>query len=206
MRPYLASLIERLADKTPFQSSDESISFAAHREAGKLDDITMVDELAQAVPNESSKWRRVGCYVTIGAIGRNLKDPRCASVLLGLLPGEKEKYNIASLLQSVGEIPKPPEFDLAPVFALLGDDRWLVRHAAIRALENTSNPEAEVRLVKHLSATDDPHDQVICHSVLNHIGTPRSIPTIRANLKSRKRDVKLSAEAAIVAIKERHDD
>jgi hypothetical protein len=204
MRPYLLRLIESLADQGHAASSAESISWAAHREAEKLADITMVDELADAARSDPSKHRRAGCYFVIGKIGHNLQDARCASVLLGLLAAEKDKNNIASLLNRVGEIPKRAELDLAAVYALLRDGRWRVRHAAIRALDNSASPDVEDRLLKHLVETEDPVDQTYCHAVLNHIGTPRSIPAVEVNLKSRKIDVKMSAESALRAIRMRH--
>jgi hypothetical protein len=118
LRPYLLQLIERLADRSHAASSAESISWAAHREAEKLADITMVDELAGAARSDASKHRRAACYFVIGKIGRNLQDARCASVLLGLLAAEKDKHNIAALLERIGETPKRAELDLDTVYAL----------------------------------------------------------------------------------------
>lgn len=200
MRPYVFDLIERLADQTP----KDSISWVAHREAEKLTDLSIVDELAEAATAERSKDRRRACYYIIGNIGRNLKDERCARVLLNLLVIENYKHNIASLMELIGEIPKSPEFDLTIVYEFLRDERWVVRHAAIRALNNSTSEDAENHLIQHLASTDDPYDQVYCHAVLNKIGTPRSIPFLEANLKSRKRDVKMSAKAALQSIRVRH--
>lgn len=204
MRPYLEDLVARLADRTPVTSSDDSISWHACREAETLTDVTMVDELAEGARGERSKHRRAGCYFTIGKLGGNLKDARCATVLLELLPKETDKHNIASLLDRVGEIPKPHECDLSAVYALLSDERSRVRHSAIQALNNSASPDAEDRLLRHLAQTTDPYDQVYCHAVLNRIGTRRSLRSIEANLKSPKRDVKASAEAALKAILARH--
>ncbi len=205
MRPYLEDLVERLADRTEVRSSSESVSWAAHREAEQFTDISMVSELAEAARTLPTAKRR-GCYFTIGKIGLNLQDEHCAAVLLDLLPAESDKYNLDCLLQRVGEIPKGPTFDLSVVFPLLDDRRWLVRHAAIRALDYSANPDVEGQLIKHLLATMDAYDQTYCHAVLNHIGTRRALPAIEANLKSRKRDVKMSAEFAVHAIRERYPD
>jgi hypothetical protein len=205
VRSYLEDLVERLADRTKLRSSSESVSWAAHREAEQLADITMVGELAAAVRSLPTA-KRSGCYFTIGKIGRNLRDEQCAAVLLDLLPAESNKYNLDCLLQRVGEIPKGPTLDLSAVFPLLEDKRWLVRHAAIRALDHSASPDVEARLVEHLSATTDAYDQTYCHAVLNHVGTRRALPAIEANLKSRKRDAKVSAELAVRAIRDRYPD
>jgi hypothetical protein len=106
----------------------------------------------------------------------------------------------------VGEIPKGPTLDPSAVFPLLEDKRWLVRHAAIRALDHSASPDVEARLVEHLSATTDAYDQTYCHAVLNHVGTRRALPAIEANLKSRKRDAIVSAELAVRATRDRYPD
>jgi HEAT repeat protein len=203
MRAYLADLVDRLAKVEPMVSSDKSVSWAAHREAEQLRDISMVDELVGVAASDTAKGRRAACHFIIGKIGANVQNARCARVLLDLLSTERDKHNIAFILDRVGEISKPSTFDLSAVYALLDDPRWRVRHAAIQALRNSQNEEVETRLLRHLSSTDDPHDQTYCHSVLNRSGTARSIPTLEANLKSRKRDVKQSAEAALRAIRSR---
>lgn len=184
-------------------SSDNSVSWAAHREAEELRDVSMVDELLGLAATDRAKARRAACYFVIGKIGSNLQDARCVRALLDLLNTESDKHNIASILERVAEISKPPAFDLSRVYALLKDPRWRVRHAAIQALGNSQSEEVETHLLEHLASTDDPYDQTYCHAVLNHLGTARSVPLLEVNLKSRKRDVKLSAEAALRAIRSR---
>jgi HEAT repeat protein len=203
MRAYLADLIDRLAKDEPMMSSANSVSWAAHREAEQLRDLSMVDELVEAAASDKAKPRRAACYFVIGKIGGNVQDARCARVLLDLLNTERDKHNIASILERVAEISKPSTFDLSSVYALLEDPRWRVRHAAIQALRNSQGEEVETHLLRHLASSDDPYDQTYCHSVLNYLGTVRSIPLLEANLKSRKRDVKMSAEAALRAIRSR---
>jgi HEAT repeat protein len=203
MRAYLADLIDRLARFEPMVSSDKSVSWAAHREAEQLRDVSMVDELAGVAASDKAKARRAACHFVIGKIGRNVQDAQCARMLLDLLNAERDKHNIAFILDRVGEISKPSTFDLSGVYALLDDPRWRVRHAAIQALRNSQSEEVETRLLRRLSSTDDPHDKIYCHSVLNQLGTARSIPALQANLRSRKRDVKQSAEAALRAIRSR---
>ena len=205
MRAYLEDLIERLADQAPTTSSAQSVSFAAHREAEQLTDASIVDELAEAV-RRLKPAQRSGCYFIIGKVGRNSGEERCAAILLDLLPSETSKYNLASLLDGVAGVPKGPRFDLSPVYPLLDDKRWLVRHAAIRALDNSASPDAEVRLLSHLASTVDQYDMTYCHAVLSRIGTIRALPAIEPNLMSKKRDVRDSARWAVDAIRKREPD
>lgn len=203
MSPYLSDLIERLADRTQVSSSAESISWAAHREAESLTDVGMVDELVQAVKT-LSREKRAACYFIIGKIGLNGRDERCAAALLDSVSFETDKHNLEAILLAIGKIPKGPHFDLSLVYPLLEDKRSLVRHAAIHALDNSANPDSELRVIGHLAGTIDEYDQAYCHQVLGNIGTPRALPAIEANLKSRKRDVKGTAKWASEAIRERY--
>jgi hypothetical protein len=58
-------------------------------------------------------------------------------------------------------------------------------------------------LLEILATTSNPYDVIYCHATLNQIGTRKALPALTQNLKSRKRDVKVSAQAAIEAIKAR---
>lgn len=116
---------------------------------------------------------------------------------------ETNKYVLATLLDSLAHVSKPSDLALSPVFAFLGDDRWLVRHSAIRSLTRTNSPEVEERILHVLETTSDPYDLVYCQATLNEIGSAKAIPFIAKNLKSRKRDVKDSARFAIEAIQTR---
>jgi HEAT repeat protein len=125
------------------------------------------------------------------------------SVALSSLGSAKNKYELAALLGKLANMPKPANTDLSPIFRLLSDDRWLVRHSAIQALKHTDSPEVETRLLSLLQTTSDPFDLIYSHSVLNHVGTSKSVPALQNSLNSKKRDVKFSAQAAITAIESR---
>ena len=109
----------------------------------------------------------------------------------------------SQLLDALSRVAKPGSLELGSVYRLLRDDRWMVRHSAIQALRQTNTPEAEDKLIELLMMTTDPHDMVYCHATLNEIGSAKSLPYLEKNLHSRKRDVKLSAQLAIEAIKSR---
>jgi HEAT repeat protein len=107
------------------------------------------------------------------------------------------------LLHALGGVHQPRDLDLSPLFRLLEDDRWLVRHSAIQALRHTDSPAVEDHVLHRLGATSDPKDMTYCHATLNQIGSAQAIPQLEKNLKSRKADVKMSAKFAIEAIKAR---
>jgi HEAT repeat protein len=203
MRTYLIDLLGRLSTPEPGVSSGDSISWHAHREAEQLRDLALIADLDEFLSSNPPARSRTAAYFIVGAIGKNCGSDECASMLIKYAQKEKDKYALHGLLDRLAEIPKPKHIDLKPLFALLEDKRWLVRHAAIRSLMNVSSPEPEVRLLALLGSTTDPDDLVHCHATLNRIGTAKSLAALRSNLSSRKRDVKLSAAAAIDAIEAR---
>jgi len=203
MRTYLIDLLERLSMPEPGVSSADSISWHAHREAEQLRDLALVVDLDEFLSSNPPARKRTAACCIVGAIGKNCGSAECVSMLIKYASNEKDKYALGGLLDRLAEIPKPKHIDLEPLFALLEDKRWLVRHAAIRSLMNVSSPEPEVQLLALLGSTTDPHDLICCHATLNRIGTAKSLTSLRSNLKSRKRDVKLSAAVAIDAIEAR---
>lgn len=203
MRQYLTELVSRICTVEKLADSADSVSWHACREAEGLTDTTMVPELLEFLNSNPSKYQREAAYFIIGKLGKNLQNPNCASSLLSFIPTEKDKYALASLLDRLADIQKPIHLDLRPIYQLLTDKRWLVRHSAIQALKNTASPEAEDQILSVLAISADPNDLIYCHATLNRIGTEKSLPQLQEGLKSRKRDVKLSAQAAIDAIQKR---
>ena len=184
-------------------NSEDSISWKTHREAETLSDPSIVDELAEYLPKEEDKERRRAAYFILEKLGQKCRNFDCASILITHAPREQNKYVLSGLLDALSDVRKPRNLDLTPLFRLLQDDRWLVRHSAIRALRRTDSPDVEDRLIEVLNTTSDPYAIVYCQATLNEIGTAKSIPHLRKNLDSRKRDVKLSAQFAIEAIESR---
>ena len=203
MSPALNDLLERMVLKEVVASSAQSISWNAHREAEKLADTSLVDVLQGVLKTSRSKEVRRAAYFILGALGRNTADPRCAQILVNGAALESDKYVLSALLDNLAPIHKSAELPLEPIFQKLHDKRWLVRHSAIQALRRSHSDEAESHLLALLAHTTDPHDRVYCHATLNNIGTGRSIPALTESLSSRTRDVRMSAELAIAAIRER---
>ena len=203
MRPELLELIQRMTVHQDVVSSSDSISWQAHREAEMLADMPLVDELDAYLGQRPKKEQRSAAYFIIGKIGKNCLSGECASRLIEYSSKEPDKYALASLLERLADIPKPESVDVRPLFPLLKDKRWLVRHSAIQSLKRCTSAEAEARLLEILATTSDPYDVIYCHATLNQIGTHKALPALTQNLKSRKRDVKVSAQAAIEAIKAR---
>ncbi|QBP76624.1 HEAT repeat domain-containing protein [Herbaspirillum huttiense] len=203
MQAILTDLIERMTVREPLVSSDESISWHAYREAEKLIDETLIEELRDFLKQKLTKEQRRAAYFIIGKIGKNCASAECALLLLNSVSAETDKYSLSSLLDLISDLPKPLHLDLSPLYFLLSDKRWLVRHSAIKSLMYCHHPEAEDKLISVLENTDSSYEIVYCQATLNNIGTSKALPALSKNLKSRKPDVKISAELAVEAILQR---
>lgn len=200
MRPYLHELIERICTVEKLANSADTVSWRALREAEGLTDLSMVPEIMEFLNTNPEKDQRQAAYFIVGKLGKNAQNPDCALVLISRIAKEKDRYALASLLDRVADIPKPSTIDLKPIYQLLNDRRWLVRHSAIQALNNSNTAETEDRLLAVMAESTDPNDIIYCHATLNRVGSTKSIPALQESAKSRKRDVKLSAQSAIEAI------
>lgn len=177
MRQELLDLLRRMTVKQRVSSAD-SISWHAHREAELLADLSLVDELDAFLGQTPHKEQRAAAYDIIGKIGKNCRGEACASRLIEYASKEPDKYALSGLLDRLADIPKTESVDIRPLFALVDDTRWQVRHSAIRSLNGGNRAEAEDKLLEILATTSDPYDVLYCQSTLNQIGTRKSLPAL----------------------------
>jgi HEAT repeat protein len=197
MRERLSQLIDRMAIVEATVNSAVSVSWHAYREAEQLTDCTMISELAEYLLHEKDKQRRTAAYFILRKLGVYCDDADCARLLVERLGIETDKHVLAAVLEALREVPKAPRLDLAPVFSLLGEPRWLVRHAAIRALKDACSGGAEDAVLELLQRTSDKFDITYCLETLVSIGSPKAIPVIQPFLQSRVRNIKAVAFNAI---------
>jgi len=199
----LADIISRMCLIEPAKNSADSTSWHAHREAEKLSDPKMIDELLEYLSKKRSKGERKAAYFLLGKVGKNIKSTKASHALLQHVLLEKDKYALATALDLIADLPLSEDEDITPITNLLSDSRWLVRHSAIQALRSASSQEAESSLITLLENTKDDSDKIYCHATLSFVGTERSLPAIKANITSQKRDVKASAVNALENIQQR---
>lgn len=199
----LVELISRLCLAEPEVNSVDSVSWHAHRETERLSDPDLIEAAKAYLAKKRSKEERRAAYYILGKVGRNLASSKSAHYLLELVPFEKDKYALSCALDMIADLPVEESEDISRLTNLLLDNRWLVRHSAIRALRSSTTPSAETNLIALLESTTDDHDKVYCHSTLAAIGTEKSLSAIQPNVASRKRDVKASAVGAIEKIQQR---
>ena len=95
MRLSLVELIERMTLSELNVSSDDSISWHAHREAEKLNDLSMVEKLDATLAQKPKKHQRAAAYFIIGKIGKNCRSAECASRLIAYASAEQDKYALS---------------------------------------------------------------------------------------------------------------
>jgi HEAT repeat protein len=110
------------------------------------------------------------------------------------------------MLIGITTIPKDSGVDMKAVIDLTEDKRWQVGLTAIEALNKAGDPAVEGKLIEICSSERNRYDITAAMRNLNLIGTPRAIPTLETLLKSRSRNIRGVAEAAIDAIRNRESD
>lgn len=208
MENYVTDLLDRMnyTDdrnmEAGYQSSD-TISWKAHREAESLKDAAFIPLLISFLDKEKDKKKRDKAYFALGHLAKNTNDITALNFLIKQVEKEKDKYIISSLLDRIAALNKPAGTDLHPLLQALKSDKWLIRHSAIQALNNSSDAVAESTLIELIDTSGDSHDITYSNSVLNKIGTLKAIPSLEKHANSRKRDVKASAKYAIEEILKR---
>ena len=204
MNDRLRDLIDGMLHPNPTgTAAEDSLAARAYSAVESAADPALLHAAREAVVLEQDKLRRRSLYFIIRKLGLNLKDLDAGPFLVRQLDRESDKYVLLFLLDAIRHLPKPKDTDLSPILRRLDDKRWQVRHPAIEALRLTESSLAEQALIKILQTSSDPGDLVSANATLNRIGTARAIPAIEPYLKSRKRDVKMSAQFAIEEIRKR---
>lgn len=215
VRPAIVDLIDRMVNgehlievQLPsgqtIKTSEGSTSWNATREAERLDDPAIAEELC-AVLNDKTKAgpHNAACFI-IAKIGLNARSPRCAEILIDRLRTATRRRDLCDALGFLGDIPKPAGMDISPIVTLLTHkDAGVVRDAII-ALSNMDHPEVEDALIALAHTTEDDFIRTPIHALLARIGTPKSYPILEAATKSRIRDTRHSAEYALDEIRARY--
>jgi|GEM_PF-1019545 hypothetical protein len=187
-------------------NSSESLGWKAYVEAGKLADKGYVPVIKELILLEKKAGRKQSLYTILGILGRNLQSSAIASYLIERLPMETNKYVLQYMLIGITTIPKDSGVDMKAVIDLTEDKRWQVGLTAIEALNKAGDPAVEGKLIEICSSERNRYDITAAMRNLNLIGTPRAIPTLETLLKSRSRNIRGVAEAAIDAIRNRESD
>lgn len=199
--------------------STETTSWKALREAETLTDPALFPLLREIIEENEGKSKekrevRSAAYFIYGRLMEQAFSPEDCDFFLRRLEAETDKYLLHSMLDRVKDwqgrqgILLPPELDTSPVARLAEDGRWLVRHAAIHALGTCPGEGSREALRSWLTKEDEKackYELWYAAIAMQSVGEPEDIPLLERFLKSRRRDLKITAKNAIQYIKEREE-
>lgn len=209
MEEYIMSLITRMTVKEEFRTSQESVSWHAHREAETLTDPDLYPILKNIILSRQSKKDtdiRDAAYFIMGKLFLKVPSDEYCIFYIQQLENETNKYLVSSMLDWLCDIEIPLDADISPIIACTKSDKWLIRYSAIKALGSSNTKESKETLAYFLNQTDDKKykDEITyANAALGRIGTLEDIPLLEQHVKSRKWDVKDSAIYAIERIQQR---
>lgn len=109
--------------------------------------------------------RRLGLKLPASLLESSDPEVRAAAISAGLADTALESRLTASLPEALAAVPRcPPEV----LIGLLGDSRWQVRSAAVRAL--AAVPERPLEQVRALASSDSLAERVAAVALLQHWG------------------------------------
>lgn len=206
---YLQDLIARMGTAEQVSDSRDSVSWKAHREAETLDDpalLPLLEEIIAAHPKAKERQIRCDAHFIYGKILKNRFTREGCAYLIGRLEAETNKYALYPILDLLRDLPIPADMDIASILRCARHEQWLVRHSAIRALGACPSEESREALRWYLRQEDEKayrQEIIYAQAALGRMGTPEDIPLLEGRLRSRSRDVRLSAEIAIERIRAR---
>jgi HEAT repeat protein len=193
----LGELLRLMADDTP-ELDGQTLSWHAFRVAEMIDDPRFLPHLRQLLENRRDEDTKCHLYTVIGHIGRNADNHAAAEILLNRIGFEHTKFTLMWLLDAIAD--QEGILECRPILRVLGDKRWMVRHAAIGALGACRDPRAEAALIRVLEQSKDPSDLIYANAALGRIGTRRAVAALARHIHHRKDDVKASAIYALARI------
>ena len=215
----LLDLIARINTKDEqFTISSETTSWKALREAETLTDPALFPLLQEIIEEHGGKRKdqreiRSAAYFVFGRLMQASFDQDACAFFLRRLEAETDKYILDSMLDRIydwwkyAEISIPACLDVSPIITLTKDKRHSVRHNAISALGACPGKASRDALAYFLTQEDEKaykYEIYYANIAMQGIGEPEDIPLLERSLKSRRPDLKITAQYAIQYIKERN--
>ncbi len=197
--------------------SRETVRWKALREAETLTGPELFPLLQEIVLENRGKAKakrdvRMAAGFIYGRLMEQAFDSESCAFFLHWLGTETDRQLLCSMLNRICDWQRragrtiPTGIDVTPILALARDDRLHVRHGAIHALRACSGRESRAVLAFYLSQEDEKsfeYEMYYANIAMQSIGEPEDIPLLKRFLKSRRPDLKMTAQYAIEKISER---
>ena len=203
MEKHLVNLIERMCTKDNLASgynSDNSASWNAYRDAEKLTDEKYIPQLMEYISVEKKKEFRRAAYFILGKLLAKTVDSTAIQFYVNRILLETDKYILSAMLGGLQDVKKDSSIDISPIIQCISSDKWLVRQAAIKALEKTNHEIARETIQAIVQLEDhkkNKYDISYAISVLATIGTIEDVALLKPLITSRIRDIKEGAKFAV---------
>ncbi len=188
----------RLLDEDTLQPDGQSTSWHAYRVAERLNDTSLFPLLQSRLGATLDAKEKRHLYAIVAKLGARTGNRSAIEILIGRIPVEQDRLTLVWLLNGLSDQEEIP--DSEPLIELVSNRRWVIRHAAIRALGKCRTPRAEDVLINVLETSQDPYDLAYANASLAQLATARAIPALRRHIHSKKDDVKASALNALSQI------
>ncbi len=210
LEEYLYKLVEKMTVKEKVSSSDESVSFKAHREAEKIDDKNALEILKTMIISHSlkkDKEFRNACYFIYGKLLIKFPVYDYLSFYIEQIKKEDDKYMLTAMLDSLYQIEIPEGISPNAVITLADNEKWQIRYSAILALGSFHNEKCREKLREFISKDDEKkfkEEIIYANAAMGKCGEKNDIPYLKRHENSRVRDIRISATVAIEKIIERN--
>lgn len=214
----LLDLITRInTQEVGIADSRETVRWKALREAETLTDPELFPLLQEIVRENKgkakAKWDvRMAAGFIYGRLMEQAFDPESCAFFLHWLGTETDRQLLCSMLDRISDWQRragrtiPAGVDITPILTLAKDGRSHVRHSAIHALRTCPGRESREVLKIYLTQEDEKvyqYEMYYANIAMQSIGEPEDIPLLERFLKSRRPDLKITAQYAIQYIRER---
>ena len=201
-----------------FSVSTKTTSWKAYREAETLTDPELFPLLQEIIEEHDSKKKddreiRRAAYFIFGRLMQvSFKEDACA-FFLHRLNTETNKDILEAMLDRVHDWWQlsgktiPAGLDISGILTLAKDSRASVRQRAIYALVACPGEESRDILRYYLLQDNEKaykYEIYYANIAMQDIGEPEDVPLLERFLKSRRPDIKLTAQYAIQYIQERN--
>ena len=210
LEEYLYELVEKMTVKEDVKSSDESVSFKAHREAEKIDDVKALEILKKMIISHSlkkDKKFRNACYFIYGKLLIKFPVYDYLSFYIEQIKKEDDKYILSAMLDSLCQIEIPDGISPNAVITLADNEKWQIRYSAISALGSFCNEQSREKLREYISKEDEKkfkEEIIYANAAIGKCGEKEDISYLELHKNSKIRDIRISSVLAIQKITERN--
>lgn len=210
LEEYLYELVEKMTVKEDVKSSDESVSFKAHREAEKIDDVKALEILKKMIISHSlkkDKKFRNACYFIYGNLISKFPIYDYVAFYMECIKKENDKYIISAMLDGLCNADIPKGISADAVVALSDSEIWQIRYSAISALGCFCNEQSREKLREYILKEDEKkfkEEIIYANAAIGKCGEKEDISYLELHKNSKIRDIRISSVLAIQKITERN--